>query len=574
MNRSKFIRNSGTIAGAFFLSPQNIFAKTEALRPKLSNQLNGAGIKLKEVNTTSIEAAIDLGCAAISNCFDADDNNIPYFFGWALPEPRFGFHRLFSEAGVPGVRLEAILNADKAFGKHIDESAEQKLTKALFFSFSGQLALPLNRQKEKGRLVNFEPANLCENLSGLAALVKYRKSEKAQEIFEKCIDAIHDFWNPDHGWNEQLMKEKHGVTCHSFFGRFDAPSHVPFITSTGRALSALSVYYEVTHSAKALKLLTLLKDIAITEYFTSSGDYDPIRMGTHTSGITWILLCLARTASMMNDKGLMDRVKSFYDNGLNVISTPFGWSPEPVKQFNMDTEGLMNPARVLETGLILGRYGYNEIYQHCEQIIRGRLLPSQLRDITWIPPIVDTLGLDEYYNVAQRLRGSWGGGPPYGHQVKDDKIFGDNILFGGDVGGHVITSLSEAFLHATEYDGKQHKVNLLFDHRTSDIEVKSPYTHDGLRISPKRPGNILVRLPSWTKANEVKIRGGKVLHDIKNGYLNIGPNAAEIVIDFPLAKRELELIYRDEKIRMRLLGDQVLQMDNFGANLTFFDPYV
>jgi hypothetical protein len=233
----------------------------------------------------------------------------------------------------------------------------------------------------------------------------------------------------------------------------------------------------------------------------------------------------------------------------------------------------MNPGRVLEIALILGKHGHPEYYQHAEQILRAHLLPSQLNDISWIPAINNEHGLDEFRNVAQRIQGSWGTPAPYGLKTVKDEVYGNNILFAQDIVGHVLTSLSEAYLNATEYNGKEHKVNLLFDHKNDNIEVKSPYTNEGFKIYPKRQGNILVRMPSWTNVNEVKVTGGIFKPELQNGYLNVKPNAGEIVINFPLIKRELDLSYLDEKIRVRLKGDQIMQMDNFGADLTFFDSF-
>ena len=43
-----------------------------------------------------------------------------------------------------------------------------------------------------------------------------------------------------------------------------------------------------------------------------------------------------------------------------------------------------NTGDILETALILGRWGYTEAYDDAERILRGHLLPSQLRDISWI----------------------------------------------------------------------------------------------------------------------------------------------------------------------------------------------
>ena len=37
-------------------------------------------------------------------------------------------------------------------------------------------------------------------------------------------------------------------------------------------------------------------------------------------------------------------------------------------------------------------------------------------------------------------------------------------------------------------------------------------------------------------------------------------------------KREIALQHRTRQIRVRLQGDEVMGMENFGADLTFFDP--
>ena len=38
-----------------------------------------------------------------------------------------------------------------------------------------------------------------------------------------------------------------------------------------------------------------------------------------------------------------------------------------------------------------------------------------------------------------------------------------------------------------------------------------------------------------------------------------------------LAEEEIELQHRTRRIRVRMRGDEVVAMDNFGADLTFFD---
>ena len=59
-----------------------------------------------------------------------------------------------------------------------------------------------------------------------------------------------------------------------------------------------------------------------------------------------------------------------------------------------------------------------------------------------------------------------------------------------------------------------------------------------------------------------------------NGYLFFAapPVNRKIAIEFPLASQEITLKHQTRKIRVRLRGDQVEAMENFGADLTFFDP--
>lgn len=46
-----------------------------------------------------------------------------------------------------------------------------------------------------------------------------------------------------------------------------------------------------------------------------------------------------------------------------------------------------------------------------------------------------------------------------------------------------------------------------------------------------------------------------------------------MTVRFPLTQRTLDLTYRGDPLRVRLRGDEVTQMDNFGADLTFFDSF-
>ena len=92
---------------------------------------------LHNVNTTDIRSAIALGCRTMSNVFDADDNDVPFFKSSVLPVASLAFSPIGSEAHVPGRHLNALLMAENVAGLSIDESAVEKHTAAAFLSYSG-----------------------------------------------------------------------------------------------------------------------------------------------------------------------------------------------------------------------------------------------------------------------------------------------------------------------------------------------------------------------------------------------------------------------------------------------------
>ena len=110
-------------------------------------------MKLHDVNTTDIAAAIHLGCRTMSNVFNADDNDVPFFASRVWPTAELNFNDFHSESHVPGRHLNALLNAEDVLSMHIDETVIEKHTRAAFYAYSGALPLPLNRAKIDGPLV-------------------------------------------------------------------------------------------------------------------------------------------------------------------------------------------------------------------------------------------------------------------------------------------------------------------------------------------------------------------------------------------------------------------------------------
>ena len=517
--------------------------------------------RLNDVNTTDIRDAIRLGCRTMCNVFNADDNDIPFFGSSVRPEAELTFSSFNSEAHVPGRHLNALLNAEEAAGIVIDDECVDKLADAAFFSYSGPLPLPLNRDEIGGRLVNFRPHHLREGFHALFALANFRDSAQALQLAEASIDAIFATWDSSRGWDCERLEAELGL---------NVLSESTFIVGIARAIGPLVKFYRATGCAPALELAVVLKEKAISSFFTEDGAYDRDRFGPHTHSTTCVMSSLAQLADLTLDSTLMNRVRAFYDNGLWKIRDALGWVIESsLPDAPPDRGEVNNTGDILETALILGRWGYPEYYHDAERILRGHLLPSQLRDISFIedPPNPDNV--DGKRDVAARHCGAFGFPAPYGHAPLGKSLLSFNM----DIVGGAVGSLCEAYRAATQFDQAGHWVNLLFDHETDAIRIESPYTHPALRIWVKRPGPLFVRVPPWVDPATLEIGGVSGTPRFNNGYLLIAepPVNQMLSLEFPLPLQEIVLEHRARQIRTLLRGDQVEAMENFGADLTFFE---
>jgi hypothetical protein len=517
--------------------------------------------KLQNVNTTDIADAIRLGCRTMCSVFNADDNDVPFFGSSVLPEACLAFSSAHSEAHVPGRHLNALLNAEDAVGVALSEECIQKHARAAFFSYSGPVALPLNRDRIGGPLHHFLPHNVREGFHALYALARFRGSERALELAEASINAIFELWDPARGWDIARLQGQMGLKL----------TDSTFIPGLARAIGPLVKLHRWTGCKRALELALVLKEKAVAEFYLDDGHYDRERFGTHSHSVTCVMSSLAQLADLTHDPGLMARVLAFYRNGLWGLRDELGWSLESTADDrNPDFGEVNNTGDILETALILGRWGYPEYYADAELILRGHLLPSQLRDISFVKDPPNPEGEDGKRDMAGRHLGAFGFPAPYGHRPLGAEWVGFNM----DIVGGAVGSLCEAWRETVRSDEGAHWVNLLFDRETDGLAVRSPYTHGALQVKAKRAGALFVRLPGWVDRGLLVVRGTDESPRFTNGYLFLGRllQAAWVTIQFPLAERQITLHHRTRDIRVRLRGDAVTAMDNFGADLTFFDP--
>lgn len=529
------------------------------------------------VNTTDILDAIRLGCRCMCRCLDADEDYSPFAGNTVRPNVTLGTTPSYIDADNPGRFLPPLLMASTSFGIPVAEDCIEKISRALFRSYSGPLPLPLGRDRDGAHNlidkdappVRLMPHNMREGFNGLYALIKYRGADRARELAEANIETLFDVWDPETGWDYARPERDYGLHIQY---RQD------FIPGIGRAIGPLVKLYRATGSGRALELAIAMKEKAVDGYFTEDGEYDPGVMGTHVHSITAVMLGLAQLADLLSDSNLLNRVKSFYDNGLWDMRDEMGFSEEnlnPDSQ-NPDQGEMNSTGEIAETAMVLGGWGYTEYYHDVERILRGYMLPSQLRDVSWIEDPPNPEGSDAKRDVADRLLGAFGFAAPYGHETVETGLNSSRLKFNLDVVGGAVGSLCEIYREVARYEETGHHVNLLFDHETEAIKLESRYTHSTMRVTLKRPGPLYVRVPPWLEDGGLRLIDDVGASRLTNGYLLISqpPVNRPITFEMPLPIRHVTLKHQTRDIRARLKGDEVIAMDNFGADLTFFDPLV
>jgi hypothetical protein len=530
--------------------------------------------KLKDVNTTDIRGAIELGCHTMCHTANADDADIPFGAVQVRPQSEARF-RPGHEAHHPGRYLNALLNAEDAAGIEIGADCIDKHTRAAYFSYS-KVPLPLERIGEhvggKGTPIELGDHSVREGFHALYALTKYRDSDRARELAEASIQIIFDYWVPNEEWDFHRIERDLPVKIERIEN-----THT-FIQRMARSIGPLVKFYRATGHRPALQLAEVLKDKAIRDFYPEDGSFSTAILGNHAHSITSVLSSLAQFADLTRDDSLIARVKTFYDNGLWEMRDQIGWSVEVTfMEGNYPLRGeANNTGDIIETALILGQWGYAGYYADAERMLRSHLLPSQLRDISFIAVADNADGADAIRNFADRIRGAFGFPAQYGHEPagiweSDNPRIGFHL----DIVGGVVGSLCEAYRSVTRFDETGHWVNMLFDHETTDIEVRSPYTHPRLEVKIKKLGSLHLRIPPWVDRDLINVTGLSGAADFSEDYLILKqPEVGQwIALDFDLPEHETVLTFRDTETRARFRGDEVVAMDNFGTDLTFFEPF-
>ena len=514
--------------------------------------------RVASVNSTSIPAAVSLACQAMGQVFNPADNGFPYMYTRIWPDGWLGFSPYHGAIQLSGRHLDALLAAEDALGIEADEGVVAQHAEASYFSLSAG-PLPCNHHTPGGPLTSVDEHTIREAVHGLHALARYRASDQAVDAAESLIADIRRFWSADSDWDQKAVQAAYGLPM---------AARPTFVEGVGRAIGPLTKLYDATGSSAALEMARELAAHAADRFFLADGSYDADRLGAHTHSTTCTLSGLALLGSTTDDRRLLGRVRSFYDNGLRVIRDEVGWVRERHHpNFHPEQGEMNNVGDVIETALILGRYFGDAYFEDAERFLRSQLLPSQVRDLSFMD---EAPGGDDRRDLRTRLLGVFGFNAVYGHLPLGKNEVSPSL----DIVGGATASLCAAYKAIASTSGGVTRINMLFDYEDEDVRVESPYTSEALRVTPKTPGDVAVRLPSWADLGRTTVDGQPAEPLVADGrvWLRHPEVGRALDIRLPLVERELTIRHQDHDIGARLRGDAVIAMDDLGAGLAYFPP--
>ena len=253
---------------------------------------------------------------------------------------------------------------------------------------------------------------------------------------------------------------------------------------------------------------------------------------------------LAQLGDLTDDSALLERVRAFYDNGLWEIRDEIGWVIESSSDDSPPDRGERNNTRdIVETALILGRRGHPEYFQDAERIIRGHLLPAQVRDNSFIADPPNPLGEDGLRDVSARHLGAFGFPAPYGHQP----LGLERVSFNMDIVGGAVASLCEVLREAVVTTAGSHSVNLLFDHATDAVRVDVSPAGGDVTTTVQTPAPLWIRLPTWADRSELTVRGAANYKIPRDHVLVAEPPIGKPVrVSYPVPESEIALRLPDQ----------------------------
>ena len=533
--------------------------------------------KYVAINDNDMELAIREGIAPMLTWYDSKRNYLPYFSLYV--QENFygaGHHPSLSNVHVMGRYLEVLPKASRIANVKIPQEVYDHLRYWAFHVFDNEMEMPADLNLETMEsLPSCDLHNLREAMFAFVGLLDLNPNDQeALKMAKHLIRMVDRYFDYDTGkWKEKLFEqERHGKVWCCCCNEYE---HFRFASTVGRYIGALVKLYKVSNLQEAIDQAIRLKNACFRFHLREDGAFVGERFAEHVHSTTSTLSGIAMLGELLHDFSILERVKSFLDNGYYQIALKdIGWCTE--NGMRTDLIGEANDAtELMEACICLGNAGYEEYYARAEKALRCHILPMQLLDTSFLPDDPDE---DDAKNrFASRLKGACGQPSPYGHEYEPNTTlnYGGMLQYNWDNLAGVISGLCFAWNYRVTYHSGVTSVNLLFDYKDENICIKSPYCNDGVcTITLSKSMPVRIRLSDLTDKTLIKRDldqlGVNYTIDHNWLYLTELPVNKPIAISMHFVKEIRDYTFNDHALRFQFEGDHILAAASNGKRLCFF----
>ena len=488
-----------------------------------------------------IREAIELGVRHLNNLYDADRDDEPFFYANLRTDGTGEMHHAVN-IGIPHVVGRCLLGsmeAERCTGLPFPEEGLVILERYLKLSFDNKNHLNSYYDPQHGNERFIEFHNMREGLYGLWALVAGRDSKWACEKAVHMLETLNAITDEKGCWSPALADAMgmEGI-CLGM-----APPNA------ARMVDPLMAFHRTTGNALALKLAEAYARTGLRELFEPDGRFAPMpRSSGHVHSITSSLSGITDYALFTGDSEMLKACRDIMDVGVPEYHSSWGWGDEVFPEHPADVAGrgeINQTGDVIRTALMLGSAGYPSYYEMAERYLRSMLLPTQHRETELRRYMHENENptRDAERDVLVRSEGG------FAMQLPNDRMReGDWPLSTLDITSGAVHAMSACWQHCVTEHAGICSVNLLFDHESEDVTVRSALpVHGHLSCTMKTAKALRIRVPGWLDKETISLRvnrkGGRV--QIEDHYLDLGPlePSDEVEISFAVpCKMEREVV--------------------------------
>lgn len=406
-----------------------------------------------------------------------------------------------------------------------------------------------------------------EVILALAARVRWRADEWAAECGGRMVRALDRYILDDGLFDWDTMKRIAAPAGEAF--EVDPRYHqgdAYMVNCTGRLIEALLEFYRVADDDAALQLADRLGKWHFQRSTFADGSDPKLPFPSlHTHSYLCTLRGLLRFGFLTGQHEYVERIAITYHVAVRGMLTETGYvSHNWGGAYMGDSASTGDAAQI---ALELALHGYSEFFDDVEKYVRARILPGQITQTLNLKPRDDD-DTEEMANPDARALGAFGGIHRYHPNAWNFSTT--------DVTTADLHSLCEVYHSIAELTDQGLRINLHFDcdNERVRIEQEQGDTRRTVKIRPKQPGRLFVRVPRWAPADSVELTSaGKSLPVTMLGDFALVSADAwtdELTLSYSVPERTTTETVGDTTYEFKWRGDHI---QSVSPNLNFLPFY-